>query len=88
VSYSDGEGVFSGRVEDWGDVGLGSMRQAACRANAPVAAALRDSYVARHTWRRPGRYPVSFAVTTYTCAGGRATEETRTTQLTVVVGAR
>jgi hypothetical protein len=88
VSYSDAEGIFSGSLEDWGDIGVGSMEQAACRSDAPAAAALRDSYVVAHKWRRAGSYPVSFAVTTYTCANGRATEETRDAQLTVVVGAR
>jgi hypothetical protein len=88
VSYSDGQGIFSGGVEDWGDTGVGSVSLAACDASPPAAAALRASYVATHTWAKAASYPVSFAVTTYTCSKGRAVEETRSARLTVVVAAR
>ena len=88
VSYTDGEGIFSGGVEDWGDTGVGSVSLAACDASAPAAAPLHASYVATHTWAKAASYPVSFAVTTYTCRNGRATEETRSARLTVVVDAR
>jgi hypothetical protein len=87
VSYTDGEGIFSGGIEDWGDVGVGSANQAAC-GSGPVATALNDRYVATHTWPEEGTYPVSIAVTSYTCTNGRATQETRKAQLTVVVDAR
>jgi hypothetical protein len=88
VSYTDGEGIFSGSVEDWGETGLGSMKQRACGASAPAGGPVKDSYVATHKWRRAGSYPVSIAVTTYTCSNGRATEETQSAALTVVVAAR
>jgi hypothetical protein len=88
VSYSDGSGIFGGNVEDWGEVGVGSMKQRACSASTPVAAPVQGSYVAVHKWRTAGSYPVSFAVTTYTCSNGHATEETHKAQLTVVVAGR
>jgi hypothetical protein len=88
VTYSDGSGIFSGSIEDWGDVGVGAVKQSACRASDPAAAALHGSYPVTHTWRAAGTYPVSFAVTTYTCSGGRASQETQNAQLTVVVAAR
>jgi hypothetical protein len=88
VSYTDGEGIFSGGVEDWGDTGVGSVSLAACDASPPVAAALHASYVATHTWSKAASYPVSFAVTTYTCHNGHPSEETRSARLTVVVAAR
>jgi hypothetical protein len=88
VSYTDDEGIFSGSVEDWGETGVGSMKQRACAANAPTGGPVKDSYVATHKWRRAGSYPVSFAVTTYTCSNGLASQETRNAALTVVVAAR
>jgi hypothetical protein len=88
VSYTDGQGIFSGSIEDWGDVGVGSTHRAACRSTTPVAGALRASFVATHRWAKAGSYPVSISVTTYTCSNGRATEETQKAQLTVVVAAR
>jgi hypothetical protein len=88
VSYTDGQGIFSGSIEDWGDVGVGSAKRAACGATTPAAGALQDSYVAAHRWAVAGSYPVSISVTTYTCSSGQATEETQKTQLTVVVAAK
>ena len=88
VSYSDGEGTLGGSVEDWGETGVGSMKLRACAANAPADGPVKDSYVATHKWRHAGSYPVSFAVTTYTCSHGLATQETRNAALTVVVVAR
>lgn len=88
VSYTDGDGIFSGSMEDWGDTGVGSMTQRACGASTPAGALVRDSYLATHKWRTAGSYPVSFTVTTYTCSNGRATEETQSAALTVVVAAR
>ena len=64
-------GHFSGGVEDWGEAGVGSVKQRACSASTPVAAPVQGSYVAVHKWRAAGSYPVSFAVTTYTCSNGR-----------------
>jgi hypothetical protein len=88
VSYSDDEGTFSGSVEDWGETGVGSMKLRACAVNAPADGPVKDSYVATHRWRHAGSYPVSFAVTTYTCSHGLATQETRNAALRVVVAAR
>lgn len=88
VSYTDGAGIFSGSVEDWGETGVGSMKQRACAASAPAAGSVRDSYLATHTWRHAGSYALSFAVTTYTCSNGLATQETQNAALTVVVAAR
>ena len=88
VSYSDGEAIFGGVVEDWGDTGVGSVSLAACDASAPSAAPLRGRYVATHRWPRAASHPVSFAVTTYTCHDGQARLESRNARLTVVVHAR
>jgi hypothetical protein len=88
VSYTDDKGTFSGSVEDWGETGVGSMKLRTCSANAPADGPVEDSYVATHKWRHAGSYPVSFAVTTYTCSHGLATQETRHAALTVVVAAR
>jgi hypothetical protein len=88
VHYADGEGVFSGTIEDWGDVGVGSGSQAPCTGSTPAPGPLKDSYVAMHTWTDPGTYPVAISVTTYTCRGGQAVEETKRADLTVVVTPR
>jgi hypothetical protein len=88
VHYADGEGVFSGTIEDWGDVGVGSGSQAPCTGSTPAPGALQDSYVATHTWADPGSYPVAISVTTYTCRAGQAVEETKRADLTVVVTPR
>ena len=64
------------------------MKQRACGASASAGGPVNDSYVATHTWRRAGSYPVSFTVTTHTCSNGRATQETQSAALTVVVAAR
>jgi hypothetical protein len=87
VTYSDGEGIFSGGIEDWGDAGVGSVGLSACDASLPAAGRLHTSYVATHTWSDPASYPVSFAVTTYTCRNGRPMQETHDARLTVVVRA-
>jgi hypothetical protein len=88
VSYTDGQGIFSGSIEDWGDVGVGSAHRAACTTATPAAGPLQASFVATHRWARAGSYPVSISVTTYTCSNGQAAEETQKAQLTVVVAAR
>jgi hypothetical protein len=87
VSYADGSGIFSGSIEDWGEVGVGAVKQRACSADAAPAGPVQGSYAATHTWRAAGSYPVSFAVTTYSCKDGRASEETQKALLTVVVAA-
>jgi hypothetical protein len=88
VSYTDDQGIFSGSIEDWGEAGVGSTKQQACAPNPPATGPVKDSYVVTHKWRRAGSYPVSFAVTTYTCRDGLARQETQTAALTVVVAAR
>jgi hypothetical protein len=86
VQYADGLGIFSGGSEDWGDVGASSTRRAVCGTPAAAATALDDSYVVQHAWDAAGTYPVIISVTTYTCQGGEAVEETATTTLQVTVG--
>jgi hypothetical protein len=88
VSYTDDKGTFSGSIEDWGETGVGSLKLRACAANAPAGGPVAGSYVATHKWQQAGSYPVSFAVTTYTCSNGLAKQETRNAALTVVVAAR
>jgi hypothetical protein len=88
VSYTDDKGIFSGSIEDWGETGVGALKQRACAANAPAGAPVTGSYVATHKWQQAGSYAVSFAVTTYTCSNGLAKQETRNAPLTVVVAAR
>jgi hypothetical protein len=85
VSYTDGQGIFSGSIEDWGDVGVGSAHRAACGPTTAAAGALHASYAATHSWAKAGSYPVSIAVTTYTCRNGQAAEETQKAHLTVIV---
>ncbi|MDQ1621475.1 MAG: hypothetical protein QOE19_4044 [Actinomycetota bacterium] len=85
VHYTDGEGIFSGRTEDWGDAGVGSGSVQACGAAAPAAGLLDDTYVVRHGWEKAGTYPVRFEVTTYTCTAGQPVMETRSTKLQVSV---
>ncbi len=87
VSYADGSGIFSGSIEDWGEVGVGAVKQRACSADATPAGPVQGRYAATHTWRAAGSYPVSFAVTTYSCKDGQASEETQKALLTVVVAA-
>jgi hypothetical protein len=88
VRYADGSGIFGGKIEDWGEVGVGSLKLRACSADATPAGTVHGSYVATHTWRTAGSYQVSFEVTTYTCTNGAATQETQKAPLTVVVAAR
>ncbi|MGZ4589197.1 MAG: hypothetical protein ACXV2I_00195 [Actinomycetes bacterium] len=88
VHYADGEGIFSGAREDWGDIGAASGRGSPCDGTAPAPKALASSYVATHAWPAAGTYPVSIAVTTYTCQAGEAVEETATTTMQVRVSAR
>jgi hypothetical protein len=85
VRYRDGEGIFSGSTEDWGDTGAGSASQVRCSGDAPAAGPLEDGYIARHAWTDPGSYPVRIDVTTYVCRGGESVEETATATLQVTV---
>lgn len=91
VRYDDGDGIFSGATEEWGDgVGAGSVKQGRCEAaGAPQPAQpAAGSYQATHVWTEPGSYPVKVAVTTYTCVDGAAVREEAVRTLTVVVAGR
>ena len=89
VRYEDGEGIFSGSTEDWGDgVGTSSLAQGRCAATGNPAAPASGSYLAAHTWSEPGSYPVTVGVSSYTCVDGAPVEEQATTTLRVEVVAR
>ena len=89
VHYADGAGIFSGSTEDWGDqVGTSSVSEGACPATAAAPApALSSGYAPRHTWAKPGTYPVTVGVSTYTCVSGAAVQEQASTTVQVVVAA-
>jgi len=88
VRWTDGEGVFSGSTEEWGDgVGTSSLAQDNCSTTA-TATQDRPSagrYTARHTWSEPGTYQVTVGVASYLCEAGTATEEDATTTVSVEV---
>ncbi|HTE73973.1 MAG TPA: hypothetical protein VK640_12340 [Actinomycetes bacterium] len=88
VRWADGEGVFNGSTEEWGDgVGTSSLAQDSCAASA-TAAQDRPSagrYVASHTWAEPGTYQVTIGVASYLCTGGTATQEDARTTVSVQV---
>jgi hypothetical protein len=89
VSYEDGDGIFSGSTEDWGDgVGTSSLAQGRCAAAGTAAAPASGSYVATHTWSEPGSYTVTVGVSSYTCVDGAPVEEQATTTVRVEVAAR
>jgi hypothetical protein len=89
VTYSDGNGIFSGTSEEWGDgVGASSVREGRCSATAAVPGALSDSYQLTHRWTVPGTYSLVLGVHTYTCSGTTAVQEQKTTMLIVKVLAR
>ncbi|MDQ1626247.1 MAG: hypothetical protein QOJ49_1745 [Actinomycetota bacterium] len=88
VTYTDGSGVFSGTSEDWGDgVGTSSLKQSACVVTPVATPALRGSYVLRHTWAKPGTYPLTLEVVSYTCRGTTLAQERVTKTLMVTVSA-
>ena len=88
VRWADGEGVFSGSTEEWGDgVGTSSLAQDSC---APSATAAQDRasagrYTASHTWAEPGTYRVTIGVASYLCENGTATQEDAQTTVSVEV---
>jgi hypothetical protein len=88
VRWTDGEGVFSGSTEEWGDgVGTSSLAQDSCAASA-TAAQDRPSagrYTASHTWAEPGTYRVTIGVASYLCESGTATQEDAQTTVSVEV---
>ena len=88
VRWSDGEGLFSGSTEEWGDdVGASSIAQDTCTGvttDQPAA----GRYAVSHTWAEPGTYQVVLGVATYTCESGTAvTEEASKTVSVEVVAA-
>jgi hypothetical protein len=89
VSYTDGEGVFAGGSEEWGDEqGASSVTQGRCDgADAPTASALDSAYAASHVFEAPGTYTVVVEVTTYTCVDGAPKPETARATTTVAVTA-
>jgi hypothetical protein len=85
VTYEDGAGTYAGSQEDWGDgVGTGSLKQGPC-GSVDSGAPLTGSYQATHTWTEPGSYPLTVAVTSYTCENGVAVEEQASRTVTVDV---
>ncbi len=89
VRYEDGDGIFSGSTEDWGDgVGTSSLAQGRCAPSGTPAAPASGSYVAAHTWSEPGSYTVTVGVSSYTCVDGAPVEEQATTTVRVEVAAR
>jgi hypothetical protein len=75
VRWTDGEGVFSGTSEDWGDgVGTSSLAQDQCTGVATDRKSA-DRYTVKHAWSEPGSYQVVLGVTTYLCTDGSAVQE-------------
>ncbi len=88
VRYADGDGIFSGSTEDWGDgVGTSSLAQGRCAASGTPAVPASGSYLAEHTWSEPGSYTVTVGVSSYTCVDGAPVEEQATTTVRVEVTA-
>lgn len=84
VRWTDGSGVFSGSLEEWGDgVGVGGVMRDDCSAETSAPAS--GQYDVSHTWATPGTYTVLLGVTTYTCSGGTSTPEDVDRTLTVEV---
>jgi hypothetical protein len=89
VHYDDGEGVFSGSTEEWGDgVGTSSLAQQPCGPSAVTSKAATGSFRTAHTWAEPGSYQVALGVTTYTCVDGSPVTEDASTTVTVEVAPR
>jgi hypothetical protein len=88
VRWADGEGVFSGSTEEWGDgVGTSSLAQDSCAASATAAQGRPSAgrYAATHTWAEPGTYQVTIGVASYLCEDGTATQEDARTTVSVEV---
>ena len=85
VRWTDGEGVFSGSTEEWGDgVGASSLAQDACTGvttDQPSA----GRYAVAHTWSEAGTYQLVLGVATYTCEGGSAVTEDASKTVSVEV---
>ena len=88
VRWTDGEGVFNGSTEEWGDgVGTSSLAQESCSASATAAQSSPSAgrYAASHTWTEPGTYQVTIGVASYLCRDGTATQEDARTTVSVEV---
>jgi len=88
LRWADGEGVFSGSTEEWGDgVGTSSLAQDSCAAGATAAQGRPSAgrYAATHTWAEPGTYQVTIGVASYLCQDGTATQEDARTTVSVQV---
>lgn len=89
ITWRDGDGIFSGTSEEWGDgVGVSSEQQSRCEVSGPRADHPgQGSIDVPHVFAKPGRYTVVLGVVTYTCQGAAATTESATETLTVTVQA-
>ena len=68
VTYTAGDGRFSGSTEDWGDgLGTSSVRVARCDSVPTAPTPLAGSYRLAHTWAEPGTYTVELGATSATC---------------------
>lgn len=86
VTWQDGDGIFSGTSEDWGDgVGVSSAQQESCEGATADPRPGKGSLIIRHVWDRPGSYQVNLGVSTYTCRAGKAVVETADQLVTVEV---
>lgn len=85
VTYTDDNGQFLGSVQDWGDTGDGSLKQAKCGASSSAATPVSGSFAAVHTWAKAGTYTVAITVTTQSCAGGQSSTEDASASTTVTV---
>ena len=85
MRWSDGEGVFSGSTEEWGDgIGASSLAQDRCTGVATDQPAA-GNYSVTHTWSEAGTYQVVLGVASYTCQAGAAVPEEASKTVTVEV---
>lgn len=85
VTWADGSGEFVGSTEDWGDIGVSSVREGRCDPSAPAEPAASGEYAVSHTWSEPGTYSVVLGVTTTTCTAGASVREESTASMKVTV---
>jgi hypothetical protein len=75
VSWTDGDGIFAGTTEDFGEgVGAGSTKIGACESASTMTPS-EGRYELSHTWTVPGTYHVRIGVSTSSCVGGPETAE-------------